>query len=241
MKTYIFLIALIFLGGLVNAASLSPGIQNECKVLEQTCTNCTFVNISKMKYGNGTVDNNINWAMTKIGVNFNYTFCRTQSLGEYTYTSIGNPDGTTSCNTCAEEVSFMVTSTGVEQSTAQGIASSIFIILMLGLTFIFAWIGFKLSESDNLWVVGLFFLFLAVLMLTYNVWLGVEYSRNWIGNDNSAVPSMIFWIFLSLVTIGFFVTIVIIISNWKKYWKQYKSYLKKKNDFEEEDLDLGLD
>ena len=232
---------LIMFTGLVNGASLSPATQGECKILEQTCNNCTFVNITKMKYGNDSVGSNLNWAMTKIGVNYNYTFCDTQDIGEYTYTTLGNPDGTTTCNTCSEEVSFLVNPTGVVQTTAQGISSAIFVILMFGLTFLFGYVGFKLSESQNLWVAGIFFLFLSIIMMVYNVWLGVEYSRNWVGNDNSQVPSLIFWIFLTIVTLGFFSWIAFLFINWKTYWRQYKTYLKRKNDFNDEDMELDLE
>jgi hypothetical protein len=177
MKFYLFLISLVLMLSLVSSASLSPATQNECKVLEQTCNNCTFVNITKMKYGNDTVVNNLNWAMTKIGVNYNYTFCGTQSLGEYTFTTLGNPDGTTTCNTCSEEVSFLVTPTGKVVDDVGQISSSIlyfYVILGFGLI----GLGYLFLRSENVFTSysGLFLMLVGGAFIYYDLHLSNLYA-----------------------------------------------------------------
>lgn len=70
--------------------------QNKCVILKQTCANCTFVNITSVtaKTNEGqSVQLMGDVAMTKTGSEYNYTFCKTGYIGEYTYNTLGNPDG----------------------------------------------------------------------------------------------------------------------------------------------------
>ena len=62
--------------------------------LIQTCTNCTFVNLTFIVLGSGQLEN-ISRAMTKEDTfyNFNLTANLTTSLGEYTINWVADPDG----------------------------------------------------------------------------------------------------------------------------------------------------
>lgn len=88
-KYILIIFSLILFSNLVIASddaysqvkTLPPVAQYNCKDIIETCPNCTYVNISSIVYPN-YVDLNPK-IMTKIGTNFNYTFCNTSELGQY--------------------------------------------------------------------------------------------------------------------------------------------------------------
>lgn len=92
--------------------TLSPQKQYACVSLPQVCSSCTYVNLSSIKYPNSTM-NNLNVAMTKNGVNFNYNFCETDQLGTYIITTCGDKDSTFQCAV----YDFVVTPTGMQPSS----------------------------------------------------------------------------------------------------------------------------
>lgn len=67
--------------------------QGETIDLIQTCSNCTYNNITKIKLANGTLLN-VNGEMTKDGTFYNYTLSGyTDFIGEYIVNGIGDLDG----------------------------------------------------------------------------------------------------------------------------------------------------
>jgi hypothetical protein len=71
--------------GLVSATtpSLSEQKPNTCIDLPQTCSNCSFINITTVQYPNGSIIN-LNKAMTKItSSSYKYNFCLNNQLGSY--------------------------------------------------------------------------------------------------------------------------------------------------------------
>lgn len=124
-----------------------------------------------------------------------------------------------------------VTPTGSESSVSDSIGSAALVILFLALTVVFGYLGFKLSENDYFWVVGIFFLFFALILITYDLYLGIEYytNYNW-SNVDSTMPQVIFWSFLTLVSFGAVTVVIMLFKNWKKIWKKYWD----KSDDEEE-------
>jgi len=127
---------------------------------------------------------------------------------------------------------------GFTQSTSQSIGSAIFLFLMLALTFIFGWIGFKLSESKTLWLMGIFFLFLSMLFIVYDVWLGYEYHRSFTGLSSSAMPETIFYIFLFLLGSGLLASLGLLFTRWKELARYIKNEITKKKEDEEFDKDF---
>lgn len=84
----------IFLITLVSAETQTLGTfeQNSCINLIQTCSNCTYVNISSVLYPNSTqVIGEV--AMSKVGTLYNYSFCNTSIMGSYIISGHGNIDG----------------------------------------------------------------------------------------------------------------------------------------------------
>lgn len=100
----------IFLFSLVSAEvkEIGPFKQNTRVSLTQVCDNCTFVNVTIVQLPRDAGRVIINSGMTKNGQNYNYSFAQTSTLGDYDYTTCGNPDGVLTCETIA----FTVTPSG---------------------------------------------------------------------------------------------------------------------------------
>jgi hypothetical protein len=101
-KIALIFIILLFLPFLNAETQTLGGVDgyppNEDIPLAQTCTNCTFVNITTIKLGNGTLEK-FNVIMTKDGTDYNYTLDKSyvSSLGEYIINWCADPDGTFTC------------------------------------------------------------------------------------------------------------------------------------------------
>jgi hypothetical protein len=169
--TIIFWTAFIF-GLLIPTASASLGVfkQGECISLYQFCDDCTYVNLTQIQYPNGTVLT-INEAMTKNDVDYNYTFCSTNDLGNYYYTVKGNPDGVTD----TERLKFEVTPSG--QSGNSNIVFFIFIIVLIyGITFI----GFFGRNIPVTILGGMAMMFLGVYLISQGIIIYRDNLTNYI-------------------------------------------------------------
>jgi hypothetical protein len=80
---------------------------NSCIDLYQTCDDCSYVNLTSVKYPNGTIET-MNLNMIKNGQDFSYNFCNTSKIGDYTYTVAGDKGGTYS----TEVIGFSVSPSG---------------------------------------------------------------------------------------------------------------------------------
>ena len=199
-----------------SAESLGTFEQNGCIQLIQTCEDCTYVNISSVLYPNSSQALG-EAAMTKTGTFYNYTFCDTSNLGNY----IVNGHGDTLPPVW--HYSFTITPTGLEQSTAQGLGSLAFLALYCVLTIVLGIVGWKLTETKYLWILGIFIMFLAALFLVYDVFLGYEYHSAITGFTDSNVPQFMFYGLLLVVVIGLLVSGILLFT----YWETLVSYIKK--------------
>jgi len=102
--------------------------KGECIQLQQTCDSCTYVNLSSVTYPNSTILY-FDEVMTKNGVEYNYTFCSTSTLGDYFFSVKGDKDG----SLATEEGSFEVTYTGDSLNTQK----SILYVALLGILIFF--------------------------------------------------------------------------------------------------------
>lgn len=137
---FIFLLFGLFLISFVSAdVSIGTVKQNQVIQLTQTCSNCTYVNLTSVLYPNNTYALNGQYAMTKTNENFNYTFTDTSALGEYIYTTCGDLNG---INTC-QSVRFEVTPSGTLFTNALSLPIFLPMILVgvLALVF-FLMVGF---------------------------------------------------------------------------------------------------
>jgi len=93
---HLFLITLVILLvlPLINAETTTLGTfkQNSCIKLIQTCSDCTYVNISSVLYPNGQAAIG-QVAMIKAGTEYSYNYCLTSQNGEYVVNGFADPDG----------------------------------------------------------------------------------------------------------------------------------------------------
>lgn len=114
--------------------------QNDCISLYQVCDDCSYVNLTNIKYPNGTIES-FNLDMSKTGQNFNYTFCNTSTLGDYTYTVAGDKNGVYTI----EVIGFVITSSGEDPSTSRVFAYIILFIFFILLIFTFYYTTKKIN------------------------------------------------------------------------------------------------
>ena len=89
----IMIIGLFFIEGVdAEIESLGSVKQNDCIELIQSCSNCTFTNITSVVYPNKTKIV-LGELMTKQGVEYNYSFCKTSIIGNYIVNGFSDVDG----------------------------------------------------------------------------------------------------------------------------------------------------
>jgi hypothetical protein len=198
-----------------------------------TCQNSTYLNISKIVSSpQGIIYLDSETITTKSGNNYNYTFTP-DKISTYRisyHCDLNNVDFPTSANLYANN-------DGNVQTTAQGIGTLGFLALMIVLTLIFGYVGFKFFEYDYLWVVGLFFIFLGIILMNYDVWLGIQYYQNISGiNDSSNIPTTIFYMFLFIEVAGLLISLALLFIHYKelKTWFR-KAWEDEQNEYDEDD------
>ena len=139
----LLLLSVFFIGfASANEICLPDSFKQSSNVnLIQTCTDCTYVNVTSITYPDGRIDN-LNYEMTKINnrdweyvsLNGSYTYM----LGKYYYTTCGDIPAENKC----QSVCFNVTPSG---KSSNSIFFFIFILLII-LTFV---AGFYL---ENRWI-----------------------------------------------------------------------------------------
>ena len=97
MRKIFLLFASLFIFSLIGIASaeiqtLGTFKVNECTHLKQTCSNCTYSNITSLMYPNSIAALG-NVPMTRNGREYNYTFCNNTQLGRYIVNGVSDVDG----------------------------------------------------------------------------------------------------------------------------------------------------
>jgi hypothetical protein len=172
--------------------------------------------------------------MTKNGIDYNYTFCNTSTIGQYVVYGLGDINGLPTI----WSYYFSITSTGSSQTTAEGLGGLAYIGVMIFLMGLFGWLGFKFSETKTLWVLGVLFIVFSLLLLGYVMWLSIEYRTNFTGaNNNSGMAETLFFIFTIIIYGGLISWGIYGIVNYKKIFEWFKSAVKSKD--KGDDWDLG--
>lgn len=211
--------------------SLGGAIQYRCIAIKQSFGNSSYQNISAVTLPDKLTIIRLNASMESLGQGlFNYTFCNTTQIGQYTVDGIGDVNG----NTKQWTYDFEVSALGVQQSTGQAIGSAIFLVLMVVLMFTFGFLGIRLSKSKNWWVLGVFVLFFSILLLVYDTYLGYEYHRAFTGLPNSDLPGTIFYIMLAILVLGTLACLGLFFLRWKEILRYIKREIKKKDDNDED-------
>ena len=158
-KNYLLLIILALTLAILPLASATDVLgvykQYECLTLSQVCSNCSMVNITSVVYPD-TTSALSQVAMQKTGTYYNYTFCKTTKLGEYTVTGFGDLDGT-------NEVflyTFSITPAGgAENNTTLFIILTIASIVLFVLAFVFKNYIFSILSGFLFLVTGMYGMF----------------------------------------------------------------------------------
>lgn len=205
-KIYAAILLGIFLLTLVSSlTSLPPAKLNKRYYIRQTCSSCSRVNISISNTIDGIIFNNVEMVSNGSGV-WIYEYTPTREI-RHDVNGEGDIDGSDK----SFSTYFLVNPTGQELSTSISIGSSIYLFLMIFLTSFFIFIGFKLSETDNLWILGIFFLFISLLFIIYDVWLGYAYHLNYVSSiSSSRVPEIIFYLLLMSLSAGLLVSAILL-------------------------------
>lgn len=151
------------------SARLGTFKQNECVEIK-AILNADWVYISTINYPNLTIAES-NIEMNKTGQTFIYEFCNTSKLGTYIYDFYDS-------NEDVYVNDFEITPSGFSISDSQGMLSFGLIISIMLISGLFMFIGYKFSEKDKTFPVGLFFIVISLLLSVYTLHLGYIYSRD---------------------------------------------------------------
>jgi len=182
--TISILISICFIN-LISASSLGSFKQGECVSLYQYCDSCSYVKLTSIQEPDSTITI-MNTNMTKIGTEYNYTFCNTTKIGNYRYTVCGDKNSGFVC----ENIDFSITPSG-----EQGIENTIFFVFIILLIYGITFISFFYGRNIPMTILGgMAMMFLGV----YTINNGIIIFRDTLTN------------YISYLTIG----IGFILSSW---------------------------
>ena len=150
--------------------------QNQKVNLIQTCSNCSFNNLTTIKLPDGSLIS-INGLMTKDGTFYNYSFSNTTQLGTYIVNGLGDENGVNS----VWAYSFNVTSAG---SGVSGLPFLIFGILIFGFLILWGW------RTNYPWVI--------VLGAFGILIVGIYTSLHGVGEYKDSITQVISYVLISL-------------------------------------------
>ena len=126
----------------VSATSLGTFKQDECVNLIQTCSNCTYSNITNVIYPNSSIALS-DVEMSKSGTYYYQSYCDTSLNGIYIVTGFGDPDGTVE----VWSYDFTITPNGEEVTVGKAI---FYVGLLFVLLFFLALCVLSFANFDNL-------------------------------------------------------------------------------------------
>lgn len=144
-KNILNLVMLIFLIGFTTAYGFDPSNEladnsydtikeGGCIQLVQSCSNCSFVKITSVKFPNGNLKT-ISQNMTNISdTEYVYEFCNTSQVGNYNWYALGDLAGELKI----EKMSFFVNYSGEGKTPIFLVVYSLVLIACLGLMFLYA-------------------------------------------------------------------------------------------------------
>jgi hypothetical protein len=130
MIVLLFSIGIMMVMGFASSTfqTMNPVKQNTCTNITQTCTSCTYNNISVIQSPDGSYLIKGNYGMTKVGNTYNFTFCNTSQLGTYFVDGHGDISG---IDTGWGGFKFIVNGSGQEVTQSQIFLILIGIVVML--------------------------------------------------------------------------------------------------------------
>lgn len=159
-KLIIPLLILMLLPMIIATQDIGSVQQNKCIMLKQTCSNCTYVNLSSVSVANNPEYLLLGeYSMTKTGTEYNYSFCDTQTISDdYSYCVHGDIDGidTPAC------ISFSVTPSGLS-----GTLGFYFILLIIIGSLII--LGFTMKDAWFIMVGGIISMLVGLYSINYGI------------------------------------------------------------------------
>jgi len=170
--------------------------------LIQTCNNCTYCNISSVKYPNGT-DILTNKKMTKDGSYFNYVLDggNTSTIGTYTYYY--------DCGNVVESVTggidFEITITGDESPEGTSFILAGIFIIVFGIGWFFLFLSMQMKEAGP----KIFFLLASFVFLLGSLLIAmvVGLDSNLTGRVNNTITAMMYAFGLIFFTVFAYILI----------------------------------
>jgi hypothetical protein len=203
IKTFSFILVL-FLIGITSAQIESLGIfeQNSCIKLIQTCSNCTYINISSVSYPNSTQALG-QVSMTKLGTSYNYSCSPSDTLGTYIVNGFGDVDGVVTIFV----YNYEVTINGTKPDSA---GATIYAIVII--------ISFILFLSTFIWCLSTRYKFLKLglglgsyILLTWILFITWQLSYNYLNLQGLTNILRIFFIVTGIGTFPAFILAFMII------------------------------
>ncbi len=199
-KLTIILILGMFLITLVSASQEELGTfkQGDCMQLKQSCTNCTYVNFTKVSYPDSTI------ALTEVeaeknGMSYNYTFCNTTQLGIYIVEGFGDNGGTNSIFV----YDFEITKTGLNFTTKESIIHIGLIFGLVAVSIFFLLFSRNTEEPG----VRLFLNLISYLMMFLSVGAGYILLQSVQTNMLPVINIAVYTIGIVLIIIMFYIFI----------------------------------
>lgn len=202
-KIMLFMVLGMFLISLASAEvqTLPPVKQGDIVDLPQTCSNCTYMNIS-VNYPNQSIAIR-NKIMTKVGSEYNYSFSNTTALGNYISTTCGNPDGVYTC----VSYDFEVNPSGEKFNIYQG-------FMILGqIAMVILFFGLGLSFAKEKWKLKTFFFMMAmgmgiVILNSTKIIAAQSGKLNTMGNVGITIGIVVFFFMISLLLVYFTIDVI---------------------------------
>ena len=155
--------------------------QNKCISLYNYCPTCSYINVTAIQYPEGKVST-VDYSMTKTGNNYNYSFCDTLTLGDYSYTTCGDKAGVETC----EDITFQVTPSG--RGGNDNIALVIILILIIYIVTFVCFFGKNVPLSV---LSGMFMTFFGVWIVQNGIVIYRDNLTNYFGYVTIAIGAMI--------------------------------------------------
>lgn len=146
----------------------SPFKQGNSIELKQICDTCTYVTLSSISYPDSS-SVYINENMTKLGINYNYSFSNTTLNGQYGYSVLGDKDG----SIASESFCFEVNPSGISPSDSKTATISLAIWILFAIAVIlflcFAFIKSKPPIKWTFFLLSMMFLLQTISLLFTNM------------------------------------------------------------------------
>ena len=131
LNTFVFIFLLLTMLTFVNGEVDDYVKKGNVIELTQSCSNCSYMNLTSIKYPNKTYAFRGDAAMSAVSGEYNYTWSDTETLGIYEWCFEGDVDGQTDVPACLR---FEVSNQGFSVNEGQG---TIYVFLTIGVFFLF--------------------------------------------------------------------------------------------------------